>query len=248
MSCTRTACRIFDTTLRDGEQSPGATLTSKEKLDIAKQLAKLGVDIIEAGFPVASPDDFEAVRRIAMEVGNDVQADGYVPVICGLSRTKLADLDRAWDAVRHAKRPRVHTFIATSEIHMQYKLRMTPDQVVENAVAAVKHLRSLGCNDIEFSPEDAGRSDPVFLYRCGACIQLLSMRACMHDAALSSPVPVALQAVLHATRMCCRECKRALACIWLAACKAHSCTDQEHTRQCLTAGIKHQMRDIAAGQ
>ncbi|KAG2492725.1 hypothetical protein HYH03_009137 [Edaphochlamys debaryana] len=157
--------RIFDTTLRDGEQSPGATLTSKEKLDIARQLAKLGVDIIEAGFPVASPDDFEAVRTIAMEVGNDVAPDGYVPVICGLSRTKPQDLERAWEAVRHAKRPRVHTFIATSEIHMQYKLRMTPDEVVESAVTAVKHLRSLGCNDIEFSPEDAGRSDPVFLYR-----------------------------------------------------------------------------------
>lgn len=121
--------RIFDTTLRDGEQSPGATLTSKEKLDIAKQLSKLGVDIIEAGFPIASPDDFEAVRAIAMDVGNDVHEDGYVPVICGLSRTKFADLERAWEAVRHAKRPRVHTFIATSEIHMQYKLRMTRDQV-----------------------------------------------------------------------------------------------------------------------
>lgn len=157
--------RIFDTTLRDGEQSPGATLTSKEKLDIARQLAKLGVDIIEAGFPVASPDDFEAVRAIAMEVGNDVQPDGYVPVICGLSRTKLQDLERAWDAVRHAKRPRVHTFIATSEIHMKYKLRMSEDQVVDSAVAAVKHLKSLGCNDIEFSPEDAGRSEPKFLYR-----------------------------------------------------------------------------------
>lgn len=157
--------RIFDTTLRDGEQSPGATLTSKEKLDIAKQLAKLGVDIIEAGFPVASPDDFEAVRAIAMDVGNDVSPDGYVPVICGLSRTKLQDLDRAWDAVRHAKMPRVHTFIATSEIHMKYKLRMTEDQVVESAVNAVKHLKSLGCNDIEFSPEDAGRSELKFLYR-----------------------------------------------------------------------------------
>jgi len=156
--------RIFDTTLRDGEQSPGATLTSKEKLDIAKQLAKLGVDIIEAGFPVASPDDFEAVRSIAMEVGNDVQADGYVPVICGLSRTKPQDLERAWAAVKHAKRPRVHTFIATSEIHMQYKLRMTRDQVIESAVSAVKLLREMGCNDIEFSPEDAGRSDRKFLY------------------------------------------------------------------------------------
>ena len=159
--------RIFDTTLRDGEQSPGATMTANEKLLIARQLAKLGVDIIEAGFPVASPDDFEAVRAIAKEVGNDVQPDGYVPVICGLSRTKIPDLERAWDAVKHAKRPRVHTFIATSEIHMKYKLRMTQQEVIDSAVAAVKHLRSLGCNDIEFSPEDAGRSDPKFLYEVG---------------------------------------------------------------------------------
>lgn len=157
--------RIFDTTLRDGEQSPGATLTSKEKLDIARQLSKLGVDIIEAGFPVASPDDFEAVRSIAQDVGNAVDEDGYVPVICGLSRTKQRDLDAAWDAVKHAKRPRVHVFIATSPIHMQYKLKMTPDQVVENAVNAIKHLKARGCHDIEFSPEDASRSDPDFLYR-----------------------------------------------------------------------------------
>lgn len=157
--------RIFDTTLRDGEQSPGASMTSKQKLDIARQLSKLGVDIIEAGFPVASPDDFEAVKAIAEQVGNEVHEDGYVPVICGLSRTRENDLKRAWDAVKGAKRPRVHTFIATSEIHMQYKLRMTPDEVVESAVNAVRYLKSLGCDDIEFSPEDAGRSDPEFLYR-----------------------------------------------------------------------------------
>lgn len=157
--------RIFDTTLRDGEQSPGATLTSKEKVDIARMLAKLRVDIIEAGFPVASPDDFEAVQSIANVVGNAVQTDGYVPVICGLSRTKLGDVERAWDAVRFARLPRVHTFIATSEIHMKHKLRMTPDEVVASAVKAVDRLRSLGCEDIEFSPEDAGRSDPEFLYR-----------------------------------------------------------------------------------
>ncbi|KAK9906563.1 hypothetical protein WJX75_004234 [Coccomyxa subellipsoidea] len=162
--------RIFDTTLRDGEQSPGATLTSKEKLDIARQLAKLGVDIIEAGFPVASPDDFDAVRSIAMDVGNNVDEDGYVPVICGLSRTIIRDLEVAWEAVKLAKRPRVHTFLATSAIHMEYKLKMTPDQVVENAVKAVRHLRSLGCTDIEFSPEDAGRSDPKFLYRVLAAV------------------------------------------------------------------------------
>jgi 2-isopropylmalate synthase len=157
--------RIFDTTLRDGEQSPGATLTSNEKLEIAQNLAKLGVDIIEAGFPIASPDDFSAVKQIADIVGNEVYEDGYVPVICGLSRANERDIQVAWDAVKGAKRPRVHTFIATSPIHMVAKLNKTPDEVVEIAVNAVKFAKSLGCNDIEFSPEDAGRSDPEFLYR-----------------------------------------------------------------------------------
>ena len=156
--------RIFDTTLRDGEQSPGATLTSSEKLEIARMLAKLGVDIIEAGFPIASPDDFEAVKQIADVVGNEVFDDGYVPVICGLSRANEKDIQRAWDAVKGAKRPRVHTFIATSPIHMETKLNKTPDQVVDIAVKAVQFAKSLGCQDIEFSPEDAGRSDPEFLY------------------------------------------------------------------------------------
>jgi len=157
--------RIFDTTLRDGEQSPGATLTSNEKLEIARNLARLGVDIIEAGFPIASPDDFKAVRQIANIVGNEVFDDGYVPVICGLSRANEKDIQTAWDAVKGAKLPRVHTFIATSPIHMETKLRKTPDEVVEIAVGAVKFARSLGCVDVEFSPEDAGRSEPEFLYR-----------------------------------------------------------------------------------
>jgi 2-isopropylmalate synthase len=157
--------RIFDTTLRDGEQSPGATLTSAEKLDIARMLAKLGVDVIEAGFPVASPDDFDAVKQIADVVGNDVFDDGYVPVICALSRANERDIQRAWEAVRGAKYPRVHTFIATSQIHMETKLNKTPDQVVEIAVRAVQYAKSLGCDDIEFSPEDAGRSEIAFLYR-----------------------------------------------------------------------------------
>mmetsp|Transcript_14360 Transcript_14360/g.20660 ORF Transcript_14360/g.20660 Transcript_14360/m.20660 type:complete len:655 (-) Transcript_14360:116-2080(-) len=157
--------RIFDTTLRDGEQSPGATLTSSEKLEIARMLAKLGVDIIEAGFPIASPDDFNAVKQIGDTVGNEVFEDGYVPVICGLSRANPKDIQRAWDAVKGAKRPRVHTFIATSPIHMETKLNKTPDQVVEIAVNAVEFAKSLGCEDIEFSPEDAGRSEPEFLYR-----------------------------------------------------------------------------------
>ncbi|GER32694.1 2-isopropylmalate synthase [Striga asiatica] len=155
--------RIFDTTLRDGEQSPGATMTTKEKLDIARQLARLGVDIIEAGFPASSDADFEGVRLIAREVGN-VDSD-HVPVICGLARCNKRDIDRAWEAVNFAKKPRIHTFIATSEIHMKFKLKMTPEQVIEKARSMVAYARSLGCEDVEFSPEDAGRSDREFLYQ-----------------------------------------------------------------------------------
>lgn len=147
--------RIFDTTLRDGEQSPGATMTTKEKLDIARQLARLGVDIIEAGFPASSDADFEAVRLIANEVGN-VESD-HVPVICGLARCNKKDIERSWEAVKYAKKPRIHTFIATSEIHMNFKLKMTPEQVIEKARSMVAYARSLGCDDVEFSPEDAGR-------------------------------------------------------------------------------------------
>ncbi|KAG5530919.1 hypothetical protein RHGRI_025760 [Rhododendron griersonianum] len=157
--------RVFDTTLRDGEQSPGASMTSKEKLDVARQLAKLGVDIIEAGFPAASKDDLEAVRMIAKEVGNEVDENGYVPVICGLARCNKKDIDASWEAVKHAKRPRIHTFIATSEIHMKHKLKKTKEEVIETARSMVSYARSLGCNDVEFSPEDAGRSDREFLYQ-----------------------------------------------------------------------------------
>ncbi|KAG7036701.1 2-isopropylmalate synthase 2, chloroplastic, partial [Cucurbita argyrosperma subsp. argyrosperma] len=157
--------RLFDTTLRDGEQSPGASLTAKEKLDIARQLVKLGVDIIEAGFPAASKEDFEAVKMIAADVGNAVNEDGYVPVICGLSRCNENDIRTAWEAVKYAKRPRIHTFIATSEIHMEHKLRKTREQVIEIARNMVRFARSLGCDDVEFSPEDAGRSDREFLYQ-----------------------------------------------------------------------------------
>jgi len=149
--------RIFDTTLRDGEQSPGASLTSAEKIDIARQLARLGVDVIEAGFPAASPDDLEGVRRIAHEVGTP---DG--PIICGLARTTRNDIDKAWEAVKDAAKPRIHTFLATSDIHMEHKLRMTREQVVERTREMVTYARSF-CEDIEFSPEDACRSDPDFL-------------------------------------------------------------------------------------
>ena len=154
--------RIFDTTLRDGEQSPGATMTSAEKLEVARGLARMGVDVIEAGFPAASPDDLEAVRKIAVEVGNDPDGN-KVPVICGLARTTHNDIDKAWEAVKPAAYPRIHTFLATSDIHMQYKLKMTREQVVEKVREMVSYARSL-CQDVEFSPEDGGRSDPLFLY------------------------------------------------------------------------------------
>lgn len=154
--------RIFDTTLRDGEQSPGATMTSAEKLELARNLSRLGVDVIEAGFPAASPDDLEAVRRIAKEVGNAVFND-HPPIICGLARTSKKDIDIAWEGVKAAAHPRIHTFIATSDIHMQYKLKMTRPEVVQKVSEMVSYARSL-CEDVEFSPEDAGRSDPEFLY------------------------------------------------------------------------------------
>ena len=155
--------RIFDTTLRDGEQSPGATMTSAEKLELARALSRLGVDIIEAGFPAASPDDLEAVRRIALEVGASSSTRPKPPVICGLARASKHDIDKAWEAVKQAARPRVHTFLATSEIHMRYKLKMDREQVIERVAEMVAYARSLS-EDVEFSPEDAGRSDPDFLY------------------------------------------------------------------------------------
>jgi 2-isopropylmalate synthase len=159
--------KIFDTTLRDGEQSPGATLTSNEKLEIARMLARMGIDVIEAGFPAASPDDLEGVRRIAVEVGNPLVGDGEfsrkVPVICGLARATKLDIDLAWEAIQQAARPRIHTFLATSPIHIQYKLRMEPEEVVNRARDMVAYAKSY-CEDVEFSPEDAGRSEPEFLY------------------------------------------------------------------------------------
>lgn len=134
-------------------------MTSSQKLDIARQLSKLGVDIIEAGFPAASKDDLEAVKIIAKEVGNNVNDDGHVPVICGLARCNRNDIDASWEAVKFAKRPRIHTFIATSEIHLKYKLRKSRDEVIAIAKEMVSYARSLGCDDVEFSPEDAGRLD-----------------------------------------------------------------------------------------
>ncbi|HWS24728.1 MAG TPA: 2-isopropylmalate synthase [Anaerolineales bacterium] len=158
--------KIFDTTLRDGEQSPGATMTSAEKLEVARSLASLGVDIIEAGFPAASPDDLEAVKRIAEEVGRRSKSDPdkKVPVIAGLARASRGDIDKAWEAIRFAEKPRIHTFLATSDIHLKHKLKIEREECLSKIEEAVKYASSL-CADVEFSPEDAGRSDRQFLYK-----------------------------------------------------------------------------------
>jgi 2-isopropylmalate synthase len=147
---------IFDTTLRDGEQSPGASLNHAEKLEIAKQLAVLGVDVIEAGFPVSSPGDFEAVKAVAKSVKG--------PSICGLARSLEKDIDAAYGAVKYSARGRIHVFLATSKIHMKYKLKKAEDEIMKLAVSAVKYARSK-CPDIEFSPEDASRTERAFLYK-----------------------------------------------------------------------------------
>mgnify|MGYP003326105611 CR=1 FL=1 len=147
---------IFDTTLRDGEQSPGAAMTQTEKLRIAKTLERLKVDVIEAGFPIASPGDFEAVRAIASAVRDST--------VCGLCRTAYEDIDCAADALANARSMRIHTFIATSPIHMKAKLRMEPDEVLDSAVKAIKRACT-STDNVEFSAEDASRSDPDFLCR-----------------------------------------------------------------------------------
>lgn len=150
---------IFDTTLRDGEQSPGAALTATEKVKVARQLARLGVDVIEAGFPAASPDDLRAVQLVASEVGTGKDA----PQICALARAVPEDIDLAWEGVKLASHPRIHVFIATSEVHMHDKLRMDRDAVLNRAREMVAYAKSY-CDDVEFSAEDATRSNPKFLY------------------------------------------------------------------------------------
>lgn len=148
--------KIFDTTLRDGEQSPGCSMNLKEKIEMAKQLEKMRVDIIEAGFAISSPGDFISVKTVAETIRECT--------VASLARATEEDIDRAWEAVQGAVAPRIHTFIATSPIHMEYKLLMTPEEVYERAVAMVKHAKRY-CSDVEWSAEDATRSDPVFLAR-----------------------------------------------------------------------------------
>lgn len=148
--------KIFDTTLRDGEQTPGVSLNIHEKLEIARQLVRLGVDVIEAGFAISSPGDFQAVKAVAENVRE--------ATIASLSRAVEKDIDRAWEAVCKAESPRIHTFIATSDIHMKYKLKMTEEQVLERAVAMVRYAKKY-CSDVEFSAEDASRTRTEFLYK-----------------------------------------------------------------------------------
>jgi 2-isopropylmalate synthase len=156
MMAERARITVFDTTLRDGEQSPGCSMNQPEKLRLAHQLDRLGVDVIEGGFPIASDGDFESVKAIASVVRR--------PIIAGLARACRPDIERAWEALQHAARPRIHVFLATSDIHLQYKLRITRNQCVEQAWEAIRFAKSL-CDDVEFSPEDATRTEPAFL--CG---------------------------------------------------------------------------------
>ena len=148
---------IFDTTLRDGEQSPGCSMNLGEKLQMARQLDRLGVDILEAGFPIASKGDFEAVRAVSAEVRR--------PIIAALARASELDIQRAWEALKESARPRIHTFLATSDIHLQYKLRKTREEILKQISFAVGLAKSL-CQDVEFSPEDAGRTDRNYLVEC----------------------------------------------------------------------------------
>ena len=145
--------KIFDTTLRDGEQSAGAGLTTAEKLQIAKQLELLGVDIIEAGFAASSSGDFEAVQAISREVRK--------PVIASLSRCNFGDIDSAWNAIKDAENPRIHTFISSSDLQITHQLRKNPEEVLDLAVASVERAKSY-CDDVEFSPMDASRTDPLY--------------------------------------------------------------------------------------
>ncbi len=147
---------LFDSTLRDGEQTPGARLNHDEKLEVARQLARLGVDVIEAGFPISSPGELKAVQSIAREVKG--------PVICGLARTVQEDIDAAWEAIKDAERSRLHVFLAASDIHMEHKLKKSPEALMEQAVAAVRYAKRF-TDDIEYSPEDATRAREEYLYR-----------------------------------------------------------------------------------
>ncbi|MCX6010774.1 MAG: 2-isopropylmalate synthase, partial [Chloroflexi bacterium] len=156
MAKTKDKVIIFDTTLRDGEQAAGGTLNAPEKLEIARQLERLNVDIIEAGFPISSPGDFEAVRLIAREVRK--------PIICGLARAHPQDIDRAWEAIKEATHPRIHVFLSSSDIHLGYQLKKSREEVLHTAAEMVARAKKY-TDDIEFSPMDASRTEPEYIYQ-----------------------------------------------------------------------------------
>src|SRR5574337_314453 len=156
-----THIKIFDTTLRDGEQSPGASMNVEEKVTLAKQLARLGVDIIEAGFAISSPGDFEAIRRIGAEVEG--------PVVCSLARARKEDIDRAWEALKDAPKRRIHTFHSTSDIHLKHQYRISREEALKRSIEMVRHARSY-VEDVEFSPMDATRTDVSYLHEVVAAV------------------------------------------------------------------------------
>jgi 2-isopropylmalate synthase len=188
---TSSRVTVFDTTLRDGEQAPGCSMTVPEKLRLARQLDRLGVDVIEAGFPIASEGDFEAVRAVAREVRR--------PIIAGLARAKQEDISRAWEALVYAERPRIHIFLATSDIHLQFKLKITREECLRQISTSVAYARTL-CNDVEFSPEDATRSELDFL--CQAVQAAVDAGATTINVpdTVGYTVPEEYRAIIHAIR------------------------------------------------
>ena len=193
--------RIFDTTLRDGEQSPGAGMNVEEKVLVAKQLARLNVDIIEAGFAFSSPGDFEAVQRIGREVEG--------PTVCSLARAKPEDIDAAWKALKGAPKPRIHTFLSTSDIHLERQFHMTRAEALTRAVEMVTHAR--GCvDDVEFSPMDATRSDVSYLCEVVEAVIDAGAGTVNIPDTVGYATPKELEAVIRALRMRVRGCDRAI--------------------------------------
>src|SRR5437879_11889299 len=182
---------VFDTTLRDGEQSPGCSMNVQEKLRMAQQLDRLGVDVIEAGFPIASDGDFEAVQAVAASIRR--------PVITGLARACTVDIERAWQALKNAARPRIHVFLATSDIHLKHKLRMSRQQCLEQARDAVRLAKSL-CEDVEFSPEDATRTDPEFLFQILTAVVEAGAPTLNIPDTVGYTMPAEVAALIHARR------------------------------------------------
>ena len=195
----RSRITVFDTTLRDGEQSPGCSMNLDEKLRMARQLDRLGVDVIEAGFPIASEGDFECVEAIAQEIRR--------PIIAGLARATHHDIERAWGAVRHAARPRIHVFLATSDIHLHYKLKMNREQCIRQAVEQVQFAHSL-CADVEFSPEDATRTELEFLCSVAEAVVEAGATTVNIPDTVGYTVPTEMRRIIEAVTTRINSCSR----------------------------------------